>query len=169
MFFLSIISFFIEIISFFLYMSNVIKIVCQGCFVLPALVARRWHGRDAPASGPPPVALVVSPLAALMRDQVRRLRECGVRAAACSPQCDDHDAWSQALAGDLDICYISPELLVRLADGGQVSRLPRVSLLAIDEAHCISEWGFQFRPEYGQLQRVIASIRAAGYGGRLCH
>jgi len=61
---------------------------------------------------------------------------------------------------------MSPELLVRLADDGQLKQVLRVSLLAVDEAHCVSEWGFHFRPEYGQLRRVIASISAAGYGGR---
>lgn len=138
-----------------------------ACFVLPTLVARCWHQRAAgPLDGPRPLALVVSPLVALMRDQVARLRDRGVEAAVCSPQCNDPTAWCRSLNGEVVICYMSPELLVRLADSGELARVLRVSLLAVDEAHCVSEWGFDFRPEYGQLRRVAAAVATAGYGGR---
>jgi len=139
-----------------------------GGFVLPAIVARAWHEQQGGnRHGPPPVALVVSPLVALMRDQVNRLTECGVPAAVCSPQCGDPmQAWRRAQNGELAICYMSPELLIKYTIQGQIERLPHVSLFAVDEAHCISEWGYNFRPEYSDLNRVIAAVRNAGYGGR---
>lgn len=142
----------------------------SGCFVLPALVARCWHNMcGGSVAGPPPLALVISPLVALMRDQVRKLRDRGIQAAVCSPQCDepaDRDAWNSALRGSVEVLYVSPEMLVRLAESGDLRRLPRISLVAVDEAHCVSEWGFHFRPEYGQLRCVLSATSGAGYGGR---
>lgn len=129
----------------------------SACFLLSALVSRVWHARLGLA-GPPPVALVISPLVALMRDQVRRLQELGVSAAVRSPQCDDPNAWERAISGDLAVCYMSPELVIRLTNNGQLARLRNVSLLAIDEVHCVSEWGHDFRPEYGQLREVIRAL-----------
>jgi ATP-dependent DNA helicase RecQ len=137
-----------------------------GCFVIPSLVARAWH-RQCGAKEPAPLALVVSPLVALMRDQVRRLRERGVEAEVCSPQCGNcTQIWDNAKSGRLEVLYISPELLHRKWQLNELQQLPRVSLFAIDEAHCVSEWGFHFRPEYGQLRDVMSGIMQAGYGGR---
>eukprot|EP00929_Paragymnodinium_shiwhaense_P091037 TRINITY_DN51090_c0_g1_i1.p1 TRINITY_DN51090_c0_g1~~TRINITY_DN51090_c0_g1_i1.p1 ORF type:complete len:1345 (-),score=280.63 TRINITY_DN51090_c0_g1_i1:44-4078(-) len=137
----------------------------SGCFLLPALVARRWH-EQLGAAGPPPVAVVVSPLVALMRDQVQRLQSLGVPAVVRSPQCDDPSAWHRCITGQVAVCYMSPELIHRLATSGQLARLPNVSLLAVDEAHCVSEWGHDFRPEYGQLSEVIAALITAAAEGR---
>mmetsp|Transcript_25003 Transcript_25003/g.58040 ORF Transcript_25003/g.58040 Transcript_25003/m.58040 type:complete len:1055 (-) Transcript_25003:64-3228(-) len=137
----------------------------SACFILPALVMRGWHLKCG-VDGPAPMALVISPLVSLMRDQVQRLKGLGVEAAVDSPQCKDENAWERALAGELAVLYISPEKLYRKTQEGEVVKLPRISLLAIDEAHCVSEWGVAFRPEYGKLREVILATSKAGYGNR---
>eukprot|EP00913_Durusdinium_trenchii_P013728 g12889.t2 len=140
----------------------------SGCFTLPALVERHWHQNHAPSSGFAPVALVISPLVSLMHDQVQRLRQHGIPAVVCSPQ-GGEASWPQVLEsvnrGALMV-FMSPERAVKEAKLQTLRQLQRVSLVAIDEAHCVSEWGHDFRAEYNQLSLVIAALDGTGRSGR---
>ena len=109
-----------------------------------------------PALCRPGTALVVSPLIALMDDQVAALRQLGIAAGALHSEVDPDDAQRIGRdldAGTLDLLYVSPE---RLLMPGTLDRLSRrqIALLAIDEAHCVSAWGHEFRPEYRALARL---------------
>ncbi len=106
-----------------------------------------------PALCRPGTALIISPLIALMEDQVAALRARGVAAGALHSELDPAEAremMRDLVEERLDLLYISPE---RLLAPGMLDRLSRirVALLAIDEAHCVSQWGHEFRPEYRAL------------------
>jgi ATP-dependent DNA helicase RecQ len=106
------------------------------------------------------VGIVVSPLIALMADQVDALKQAGVRAERLdsSQSFEDRSAAIRAAAaGDMDLLYVSPEAL---AGSGLVGRLQQmqVSLIAIDEAHCVSQWGHDFRPDYRALGKLADSF-----------
>src|ERR1700685_2932914 len=114
------------------------------CYQLPAaLLADR-------------TVVVVSPLIALMQDQVAQLRQMGIPAALLNSTLaadEQSEILREAIAGRYRLLYLSPERLARADTIEWLQRVP-VSLFAIDEAHCISEWGHEFRPEYRQLSSL---------------
>ncbi|MGA1583629.1 MAG: RecQ family ATP-dependent DNA helicase, partial [Saprospiraceae bacterium] len=100
------------------------------------------------------LGLVVSPLISLMKDQVEALRASGVRAAFLNSSIDEPEqrfVEDEVFNGNIDLLYVSPEKLVSQSFLPLLKRA-RVNLFAIDEAHCISAWGHDFRPEYTQLR-----------------
>src|SRR6266853_36528 len=114
------------------------------CYQLPAVL-------DAART-----VVVVSPLIALMQDQVAQLEQMGIPAAFVNSSLagpERNQILKRAMAGEFRLLYFSPER-VALGDTAELLKRIPVSFFAIDEAHCISEWGHEFRPEYRQLSRL---------------
>ena len=116
------------------------------CYQLPAL-ARAG------------TALVVSPLIALMHDQIRAAQALGINAASLTSADSDREAVTgRLLAGELDLLYVAPERATTEGFRRLTGEVP-LALIAIDEAHCVSEWGHDFRPDYRQLRPLLDAHR----------
>ena len=147
-----------EIIAQVLEGKDVLAILPTGggkslCFQVPALTL-------------PGICLVVSPLIALMKDQVENLNARGIRALLVHSGMSSHEidvALDNAIYGDYKFLYLSPERLKTPIFKTRVQRMP-VNMLAVDEAHCICQWGYDFRPDYLEIQEIRPLLdQAAGH------
>ena len=112
------------------------------CYQLPALVRKG-------------TALVISPLIALMHDQIRSAEALGIRAASLTSADGNREHTVERFrAGELDLLYVAPERATTEGFGRLIAGAP-LALIAIDEAHCVSEWGHDFRPDYRQLRGLL--------------
>src|SRR5580700_11318935 len=149
-----------DIVSAILDGRDVLAVMPTGsgkslCYQLPALI------RDG-------LTIVVSPLIALMRNQVAQLRGYGVAAAALNSANDpaeNRKILDQVARGELRLVYVAPERLLK-SDTLEFLKRAKVALLAVDEAHCISQWGHDFRPEYaalGSVQSALGGVQTVAF------
>jgi ATP-dependent DNA helicase RecQ len=142
--------------------AEVIEAVLSGAPVLAVMPTGSGKSMcyQLPAQVQGGLTIVVSPLIALMRDQVQQMRTLGIAAAtlnSISSDAETESAWQSLHSGELRLLFLSPE---RLAVRELTDALARAGVrrLAIDEAHCVSEWGHDFRPEYGALGRIAEAL-----------
>ena len=151
--------------------ENIIRHILSNkdCLVLMPTGGGKSICYQIPALMMPGTAIVVSPLISLMKDQVESLRANGIAAAALNSnasEAENHDIAERAYRGEYKLLYVSPEKLLseiqygilRNSCGTAPAGSLKVSMFAIDEAHCISQWGHDFRPEYTQLGRLKESF-----------
>jgi ATP-dependent DNA helicase RecQ len=123
------------------------------CFQIPALVIADRYARHKKPELPPPLTLVLSPLIALMKDQVDALQAKGIEATFVNSSLDRTERlrrYEQLAKGHYSMLYVTPERF-RKEEFVTVLNQRKVPLLAVDEAHCISEWGHDFRPDYTRV------------------
>lgn len=144
---------------------EVIERVCSGedCLVIMPTGGGKSLCYQLPALLMPGITIVVSPLISLMKDQVDSLLQTGVNAAylnSSQPREQSVEVLRQLHRGELKLLYVSPERLLTADFIERMQSLP-LSMFAIDEAHCISQWGHDFRPEYaalGQLKQLFPHV-----------
>jgi len=147
------------------FQQDIIEQVVNGgdAFVLMPTGGGKSLCYQLPALHRPGLGIVVSPLISLMKDQVDALQANGVRAAMYNSTLDAHQARSVLARlhnGELNLLYVAPERMMRPGFIASLEHIP-LALIAIDEAHCVSQWGHDFRPEYaalGELRQCFPDV-----------
>jgi len=142
--------------------AEIIEHVTQGrhAFVLMPTGGGKSLCYQIPALCRDGVGIIISPLIALMQDQVEALKQLGIRAAAINSSMDGEHVGQVKRAirsGDIDMVYVAPERLL-MPDFIELLAQSKIALFAIDEAHCVSQWGHDFRPHYTQLADLAAKF-----------